>query len=253
MTQRTTMIKERILLVAGCSHAAGHEIDGEVDSEHNRQYSFGGRLAEKLNRKLINIAVGGFSNPAIARSVELWFKRKYDPETMDVYVLVSWTESSRMDVPQQRPMDYKYSNRHVSEYFVPSSYYAQINTGWTGTSDEERDFLKPYQDFIANNETFLEMLSATTVLRLQYLFKSLDVDYLMCNSLYMFNPNPYTASYLSLIDQNHYVDMIDRTKCFYWLYRNQGYENPKAKYWHHDETPHELYAKYLKEFIDQNQ
>ena len=37
---------------------------------------------------------------------------------------------------------------------------------------------------------------------------------------------------------------------FFWFYRNQGFENPKAKYWHHDETPHRLQAERLFNFIN---
>ena len=33
------MKKEKILLIAGCSHAAGSEIDGDEDSQYNRDHS----------------------------------------------------------------------------------------------------------------------------------------------------------------------------------------------------------------------
>ncbi len=40
-------IDKGYLLVAGCSHAAGAEIDGKnLDSEFNRNNSFGNKLAE---------------------------------------------------------------------------------------------------------------------------------------------------------------------------------------------------------------
>jgi hypothetical protein len=32
---------------------------------------------------------------------------------------------------------------------------------------------------------------------------------------------------------------------FWFKYRELGYYNKKAKYWHHDETPHRLYAEEL--------
>jgi hypothetical protein len=38
-------IKEKILLIAGCSHTAGSEIDGSEDSKHNRKHSYGNQLA----------------------------------------------------------------------------------------------------------------------------------------------------------------------------------------------------------------
>jgi hypothetical protein len=36
---------------------------------------------------------------------------------------------------------------------------------------------------------------------------------------------------------------------FYWLYKNQGYNNTRAKYWHHAEEPHQLYSQVLYNFI----
>ena len=51
------------------------------------------------------------------------------------------------------------------------------------------------------------------------------------------------------IDQSNYMYARDNSRCFYWYYKNLGYENPLAKYWHHDETPHALYAEALYDFI----
>ena len=40
---------EKILLIAGCSHTGGSEIDGSQDSKYNRINSFGG--INRLDRK----------------------------------------------------------------------------------------------------------------------------------------------------------------------------------------------------------
>ena len=61
------------MLIAGCSHAAGSEIDGTLSSPDNRKASFGNRLAEMMNHVPINIARNGSSNGAIHRSVLNWF------------------------------------------------------------------------------------------------------------------------------------------------------------------------------------
>ena len=44
--------------------------------------------------------------------------------------------------------------------------------------------------------------------------------------------------------------MLDNDAAFFWHYRNAGYENPKAKYWHHNEEPHRLHAEKLFNFIE---
>ena len=44
------------------------------------------------------------------------------------------------------------------------------------------------------------------------------------------------------------MDLLDNDAAFFWHYRNAGYENPKAKYWHHNEEPHRLFAEKLFNF-----
>lgn len=73
-------MKKRILLVAGCSHAAGSEIDGQEDSVYNRSKSFGGMLAKHMGYTPHNISLNGSANGSIARSVMNWFEKKYEPE-----------------------------------------------------------------------------------------------------------------------------------------------------------------------------
>ena len=41
-------------------------------------------------------------------------------------------------------------------------------------------------------------------------------------------------------------------KGFFWRYRDLGYNNPKARYWHHGEEPHKLFADELYQFIESN-
>ena len=38
----------KIGIVAGCSHSAGSEIDGDQDSLYNREHAYGSLLVEKL-------------------------------------------------------------------------------------------------------------------------------------------------------------------------------------------------------------
>ena len=81
------MKKEKILLVAGCSHMAGSEIDGKEDSTFNRQHSFGALIAKHLGRKVIHVAQVGATNTGISRQVMQWLHKRYDPDTMNVNVV----------------------------------------------------------------------------------------------------------------------------------------------------------------------
>ena len=71
-------MKEKILLIAGCSHSAGSEIDGKEDSAANRKNSFGGLIAKNLKRRPINISHVGATNSGIARQVINWFEKEWN-------------------------------------------------------------------------------------------------------------------------------------------------------------------------------
>lgn len=244
-------MKEKILLISGCSHTGGSEIDGSQDSVYNRENSFGGLLAKKLNRRPINCALVAMSNRAIARSVLDWFNKFYDSTTMDVMVLFGWTEAIRIDFPDTYTpgIDYLSANTAADYYSKINERFLQINAGWAGGADWEKEVIPYWHDYQAKHESMCELDCINIVLQMQYFCKMNDVDYLMCNTMKMFSPeNSHLQFYIDLIDQSKYMNMLDNDKSFYWYYRNAGYSNPKAKYWHHDETPHRLYADELFNF-----
>jgi len=243
------MIK-RILLIAGCSHTGGSEIDGSEDSEYNRKNSFGGILAVKLDRKPINIAMVAMSNRAIARSVLNWFDKEYNADTMDVKVLIGWTETTRIDLPNPHAIGYAPANTAADYYTKINEDFLQINAGWAGGNDYEKDVIPYWHEYQAKHEFMCELECINTVLQMQYFFNSKGIDYVMTNTMEMFSSeNTHLQFYIDLVDQSKYMDMLDNDAAFFWHYRNAGYENPKAKYWHHNEEPHRLHAKKLFEFI----
>lgn len=237
----------KILLIAGCSHTAGSEIDGTEDSTFNRHHTFGNLLAAKLDCTPVNVATCGATNAGIARSVLEWFA-SHD-NSNEVTVLIGWTEPSRMEVPWPRRCHYETMNQGADWYAPTTSDYLRINSGWPGGNDLERELVPQYQRFMADNSAYLEIQSANYVLQLQYFLRSRNVKYMMCNTMHMFTPSIHMDFYTSLIDQSCYYNMTDNTQCFYWKYSNLGYKNTKAKYWHHGEEPHALYAEELYSFM----
>jgi hypothetical protein len=240
---------KKIMLIAGGSDLAGSEIDGTEDSTYNRQHSFGNLLAAKLGYEPINIATNGPTNSGIARSVLEWFQQYYDASTMDVFVLVGWSESIRVEAPVDWPTPYEMWNGAADWFTATSRDYLRVNMGWKGTDARELDIIARTQEFMAQNETYLEIYSANLVLQLQYFLKMHGVKYLMCNTLHMFTRGKHLDFYLSNIDAKQYINFDNNDECFYWKYRNAGHTNPKAKYWHHGEEPHRLYADELYNFI----
>lgn len=244
-------MKQKIMLIAGCSHAAGSEIDGTEDSEYNRTRSFGNQLSLKLGYKAINIAEPGSTNPTIARSILQWFHEQYDPKTMDVFVLVAWTEVTRMECPWNRPSHYEAAAPHSNYFATVGKHFLRVNLGWEGSDPEEKLLIKDYHKFMVRNEPYLEIVSLNAILQLQYFFNSINVNYLMCNTLHMIGDiNSHNGFYFSLIDQSKYYHMMHSKDSFFIKYKELGYTNPKAKYWHHGEEPHHYYSLELYEFME---
>lgn len=237
------------VLIAGCSHAAGSEIDGSEDSVYNRKKSFGGVFADHMCAESINISLVGATNPMIARSILEWFKENDVDNSRDILVLIAWTETSRLEIPLvDRMHDYRSSNTAVDWFSSSSDHFLQINQGWTGQTEEEKRTLPFYHRFIADNLLYLEIVTLNLILQIQYFLKSKDIDFIMCNTMDTFSKNPCLNLYKELVDKSKYFNFDKDDEGFYWKYRNLGYKNEKAKYWHHGEEPHRLYAESLIDF-----
>ena len=54
-----------------------------------------------------------------------------------------------------------------------------------------------------------------------------------------------------MIDTSYYMNFNNKEESFWWKYKNLGFVNENAKYWHHSSIPHELFAESLLAFIDE--
>lgn len=246
----------KIGLVAGCSHSMGSEIDGNQDSVYNRENSFGSLLTTKLGYTPINIAVGGSTNSGIARSILRWFSENYKPGEMEVFVCIGWTESARLEVPAlDRPGNYLNNNQHVQWYDIAANTCYRLNFGWKGGSVYEKTMIPKYHEFMSDNLSILENWSLKEVLMTQYFLKSLNIPYIMCSTMHLYQKNdPFTQYLLDLVDEDNYYGFRQDTKeSFYWRYKNAGFINKKAQYWHHGEEPHRLYAEELYNFLKEKE
>lgn len=70
----------------------------------------------------------------------------------------------------------------------------------------------------------------------------------MCSTMHMFSDNRYVNIYTDLVDKSCFMDFDQNDLSFYPYYKSLGYENAKAKYWHHSEEPHRLYSEKLFDF-----
>lgn len=238
------------MLIAGCSHTAGSEIDGNLDSVYNRQQSYGNLLAEKLSYKPINIAIGGNTNGAIVRNILDWFNN-HDITDKELFVLVGWTESTRIDAPFQYPTWHKDNGGKHADWISPASdNFLHINVAYNNYNQREKEIQNDYKTMLVKHTEFFEVYCANLVLQLQFFFKHLNIKYLMVNTMHMFSPEnkKYLQCYLNLIDYNSYIDALNNDRSFFNKYKH-SFPN-KFKYSHLGPEPHKLYAEEIYKFVN---
>lgn len=241
----------KFMLVAGCSHAAGSEIDGSSDSVYNRQHSFGNVLAKNLGYDAVNICQLGFTNSGIARSVINYYIRH---QVKPSFVVVSWTDSIRVEAPFHPGINYKTVNTAIDWYDDTAEDYIRISALINHISEEsERETILDYQSFTIRNEFYNEINNMLHILNLQNFLKLHQIPYIMVNTNYMFEKMHSTLRwYFRLVDAKRYPNFSDNKENFYPKYKALGYTNPLAKYFHHGEEAHLHYSKYLQDYIIEN-
>ena len=229
-------------IVAGCSHSAGFEIDGTEDSAYNRSKSYGNVLSTMLKLEPHNISLGAQSNSAIARTVIDYCENNNDVS----FVVVGWSEMTRISLPSGHDVDHIGSNSTVDTYTKVNSRYLEINSGWEGFTDYEKSIMPYWHEFMYNKSDMLDLISVKEILLVQQYLSAKGIDYVFCNTMLPYKPTRYTEWYWNLIDDSKC--MWD-AEGFFFKYKALGYVNPKAQYWHHDETPHRLWAEELYNHI----
>jgi len=234
-------------LIAGCSHAAGSEIDGNEDSEYNRSRSFGNLLSNKLNRKPINIAIASATNHTIARSVINYIENVHDKND-ELFVVIAWTDSARIEAPID------WMNGHApknADWLDESSRnFIRINQGTPIFAKKEEEIIEYWKRFCVEQSTWLEIYSLNLILQIQYYLQQKNINYVMCNSGYMVRENVHTNHYINLVDTTRFLNLLNTDNSFIHKYYALGYKNSKAKYWHHGEEPHKLFAEELYKFME---
>lgn len=239
------------MLVAGCSHSSGSEIDGTPDSAFNRQRSFGNLFAKKMGYEPINIAIPGATNQLIVRTIMRWFsenKSIVNNNTNNVAVLVNWTESVRVEAPFDFPTDISVLS---SDWPIAQEMFIQINPGYTGYSAREKEKQERYHRFITSELAFCEILSLSMVLLIQNFCKANNYRYFMSSAGYIFTEEfiPWTKEYIRLVDEKHYYNFRIKEDSFYEKFKLRGHINPKAKYGHHGELAHKAHADDLYSYF----
>jgi hypothetical protein len=239
------------MVIAGCSHSSGSEIDGTLDSKYNREHSFGNLFAQKMGYIPINIATPGATNQLVARHILRWFAENKDivnNKTNNVALLVNWTESIRVEAPFEFPADTSFPS---ADWQVDQEQFIQINPGYTGYSAREKEKQERYHRFIAHEVPFCEILSLQMILMIQYFCQANNYRYFMSSAGYVFTEEnlPWTRHYMRLVNDKHYYNFRTKEDAFYEKFKLRGHVNHKAKYGHHDEAAHKAHADDLYNYF----
>lgn len=241
------------MLISGCSHSVGSEIDGTYDSPYNRQNSYGNLLAKKMGYRPVNIALCGNSNGGILRNTIEYITSEYNPRETELFVLVGWTEPFRMDFPIKHNITESFKvHSDWKSKSLPNFFQANV----FGVSNERNSqrLLKYVKPFLAECPAYFEIYTLNLMLHLQYFLKCYRINYAMCNTMHSFfgENKKYCEMYVDQIDADKFykIGYEHSYEGFYWHYKNLGYRNTNSQFEHHSEEPHRLFADELYNFIN---
>lgn len=246
-------MREKVMLISGCSHTSGSEIDGTADSVFNRQRSYGNLLADKMGYRPINIALNGNSNGGILRNTIEWITTEYDPQKIDLFVLVGWTEPYRIDFPlsegdRNGPASFPDWKSKTTDNFFQANVFGNSN------DRQKQRLIKYVKPFLIECPAYFEIYTLNLMLHLQHFLRYYRIKYLMVNTMHSIQPEfqKFSKVYVDQIDNNYFYKFGYEHSYpgFYWHYKDLGYHNKQSIFDHHDEKPHQLFANELYQFIN---
>ena len=245
---------KKILVINGCSHSVGSEIDGPGinDGRRCRDQSFGSLLAKKLDMEVVHLALPGGSNDRISRSTLAWLGDNIDAinsREIDPIFLIHWTGAQRSEFrvstePFPSPL---VDHKNNDDSYRPLS-VGLVSTS-LGISKKITDW---FNHLFVYDEIYWSDNKIKNILTLQNTFKTHGLKYWFGDSFDFFTKGKNFNSFAKLVDQKYfpYFDNLDMT--YYWFCKNNGYNNidPTNQIWHLGADAHEFYSNFLyTEFV----
>lgn len=239
------------ILINGCSHSAGSEIEGSAigESHYNRKNCFGAQVAKKLNASYTNLAGPGSGNDYICRSTLFWCLQNKE-KIKNTLFLIHWTSPWRMDY---------FVNKHIEEddLFWQDEIYdknvGHINPqhSWPNFYKEDRKIIKKVQHFFLN-DTHWQIQKYLNIIYLQTILKGFNAKYIFKNAHIALPRAGRYKSYYEQIDSKYFIGLFDENNSFFEHCLNAGYDIDGQMYWHHKLPAHTYWAnKLYKEFTIQ--
>jgi hypothetical protein len=241
-------IEHRTLLVNGCSHAAGSDIDPleHEPSGWSPRKAFGGHLATALGWQYENIAMPGGSNERIVRTtVERVGRALSDGSSCRLFVLVMWTGHYRFELYDDRRQCWLNLCPGVEE----SSYF-------DGYPFAVQRYFK-YHYLVRSTRTETSTRFWLSVLLLQSYLELHGVQYLFCNSYEVLDCDPSFDGYMRQLKHRRFYEPFDKSRSYWWQLKADGYRvngppasaRPRGFQGHYGEDGHRSWAERLLPII----
>ena len=232
------------ILINGCSHSAGSEIEGSGIGEgnYNRSNSFGAQVATQLGLSYTNIAYPGASNDYIARTTLYWILDNPALANNTLF-LIHWTGTERTE--------YFYNEGTTSAYdFIkdapdttvthlhPQHYPDWAPVPWKKNLDILADnlFINPVQWNINRYNNIIQT---------QELLKSKGYKYIFRNAFQCCENTSRYKYYVDKIDKENFLNFDNKNESFYEHCLNNGFSTDGQEYWHHRLEAHIYWANKL--------
>lgn len=163
-----------MILVNGCSHTAGSEIDFYMQDECKHK-AWPAHLGQLLGQDVVNIAQAGAGNERIGRTTMEWLikniqiQKTYQPE--DVTVVIMWSGFDRFEEWNDRLKSFvsSQSDKFYSDKYPEMEMYAKLKT-------------------VINNWASNEYKNLIMVMNMAIFLEHLGVKYYFLNGVHSWSP-----------------------------------------------------------------
>lgn len=237
------------ILINGCSHSAGSEIEGSGigESHYNRENCFGAQIAKMCNVNNINLSLPGGSNDYIYRTTLLWCIN--NPHLVnDTLFLIHWTGPNRTEFFVDETI---YDGFWQDETYDKKVGHVHPGYVWPGFTKKDQRRLIKASNIMFQYDTHWQINRYMNIIGLQTILKNYNARFIFRNAFECCNNDDNRFSdYYNLIDKETFIGIDDKGESFFEHCLNSGFSIEKQLLWHHGLDAHTYWAnKIMKESI----
>ena len=235
------------ILICGCSHSAGSEIEGSGIGEgnYNRNHSFGAQLARRLGVDYTNIALPGASNDYINRATTMWILENI-PLAKKTLFLIHWTGSTRSEIFVDKMNTGSYWDfvPYVSDKNVEHIHADHIAPIFP---KEKQKSLTQLSRYLFDNEEHWEINRYLNIINLQTILELYEFPFIFRNAFQACATGIRYIDYFDKINTSRFAGFNDPKQSFFEHCLDAGFSIEGQQFWHHRIGAHEYWANHLYE------